>query len=173
LRNHPILYHDIGQESKEGSDTDRYQVPPGPSPFGAKSFFRTFGTLGLWDIMVRIPNHTNVIKWQCTDYYSKGQGYGTEGTHPLQGVEPGSKATSVRAAESFEPSCHTKYVEHSIFMLHSTETKTLESLHQTNVDEICPRWQSRFEITNHFAIQVCTHGIYTVLSQVFLGLSLD
>jgi hypothetical protein len=32
MRNHPILYYDIGQESKEGSDTDRYQIPPDLNP---------------------------------------------------------------------------------------------------------------------------------------------
>jgi hypothetical protein len=41
---------------------------------------------------------------------------GSEGTHPLQGVEPRLKATRVRAAEGFEPSCHIVYDEPSICM---------------------------------------------------------
>jgi hypothetical protein len=45
---------------------------------------------------------------------------GRKGPTPRGGVEPQSKATGVRAAEGFEPSCHTKHEEPSIFMHHPT-----------------------------------------------------
>ena len=32
MRTHQSLLYDIGQEPEEGSDTDRYQIPPVPNP---------------------------------------------------------------------------------------------------------------------------------------------
>jgi hypothetical protein len=74
----------LGPKSSQGQLTNT----TGPVTFWCQVLFPHLRNIGFVGHYVRIPNHTNVIKCHCTDYYSKGQGYGTEGTHPDIRMEP-------------------------------------------------------------------------------------